>query len=225
MLHPTTVLPLLQRRELPSPGLIASTTQAMTSSPRQAHLINLHARSQQLINHGSSRTVAFNFKVLCYNYKDYETTLRNFDNCQRLFHFVFFSKPVRSRNFYYVSDEIRNLMIERNRARKTWQFTRDPSDKRVLNNIQNRVHRKVKVFQNKIWEDELLALDPDDGSLWEMSKELRKKKSPVYALKGQAGIAHTDSDKAEVIACSLEKQFQENNITNSSDYIINRVVD
>ncbi|GFX85334.1 RNA-directed DNA polymerase from mobile element jockey [Trichonephila clavipes] len=74
-------------------------------------------------------------------------------------------------------------MLERNRARKTWQFTRDPSDKRVLNNIQNRLHSKVKAFQNKIWEDELLALDPDDGSLWEMSKELRKKKSPVYALK------------------------------------------
>ncbi|GFX61773.1 hypothetical protein TNCV_1382711 [Trichonephila clavipes] len=88
-------------------------------------------------------------------------------------------------------------MIERNRARKTWQFTRDPSDKRVLNNIQNRIHRKVKAFQNKIWEDELRALDPDDGSLWEMSKELRKKKSPVYALNGQGGIAHTDSDKAE----------------------------
>ncbi|GFY09381.1 RNA-directed DNA polymerase from mobile element jockey [Trichonephila clavipes] len=107
------------------------------------------------------------------------------------------SKPIRGRNSYYVSDETRQLMIERNRARKTWQFTRDPSDKRVLNNIQNRIHRKVKAFQNKIWEDELRALDPDDGSLWEMSKELRKKKSPVYALNGQGGIAHTDSDKAE----------------------------
>ncbi|GFS64172.1 probable RNA-directed DNA polymerase from transposon BS [Trichonephila clavipes] len=135
------------------------------------------------------------------------------------------SKPIRSGNSYYVSEEIRQLMIERNRARKIWQFTRDPSDKRVLNNIQNRIHRKVKAFQNKIWEDELRALDPDDGSLWEMSKELRKKKSPVYALNGQGGIAHTDSDKAEVIACSLEKQFQENNITHSSDFIINRVVE
>ncbi|GFT32205.1 RNA-directed DNA polymerase from mobile element jockey [Trichonephila clavipes] len=135
------------------------------------------------------------------------------------------SKPIRGRNSYYVSDEIRQLMIKRNRARKTWQFTRDPSDKRVLNNIQNRIHRKVKAFQNKIWEDELRALDPDDGSLWEMSKELRKKKSPVYALNGQGGIAHTDSDKAEVIACSLEKQFQENNITHTSDYLINRVVE
>ncbi|GFU80868.1 probable RNA-directed DNA polymerase from transposon BS [Trichonephila clavipes] len=135
------------------------------------------------------------------------------------------SKPFRSGNSYYVSEEIRQLMIERNRARKTWQFTRDPSDKRVLNNIQNRIHRKVKAFQNKIWEDELRALDPDDGSLWEMSKELRKKKSSVYALNGQGGIARTDSDKAEVIACSLEKQFQENNITHPSDYFINRVVE
>ncbi|GFW14631.1 probable RNA-directed DNA polymerase from transposon BS [Trichonephila clavipes] len=135
------------------------------------------------------------------------------------------SKPIRGGNSYYVSEEIRQLMIERNRARKVWQFTRDPSDKRVLNNIQNRIHRKVKAFQNKTWEDELRALDPDDGSLWEMSKEFRKKKSPVYVLNGQGGIAHTDSDKAAVIACSLEKQFQENNITHPSDFIINRVVE
>ncbi|GFY13316.1 hypothetical protein TNCV_2335801 [Trichonephila clavipes] len=39
---------------------------------------------------------------------------------------------------------------------------RDPSDAEMLNNIQNRIHRKVKAFQNKIWEDELRALDPDD---------------------------------------------------------------
>ncbi|GFY57199.1 hypothetical protein TNIN_324331 [Trichonephila inaurata madagascariensis] len=96
-------------------------------------------------------------------------------------------------------------MKERNRARKTWQFSRNPNDKRVLNNIQNRLHRKIVAFQNKTWEDELHALNPDDGSQWEMSKELRSKKTPVFALNGRAGIAHTDSDKAEVIACSLEK--------------------
>ncbi|GFU78150.1 hypothetical protein TNCV_1306511 [Trichonephila clavipes] len=36
-----------------------------------------------------------------------------------------------------------------------------------------------------------LELSTDDGFLWEMSKELRKKKSSVYALNGQGGIAHT----------------------------------
>ncbi|GFV27159.1 hypothetical protein TNCV_3615671 [Trichonephila clavipes] len=69
-------------------------------------------------------------------------------------------------------------MIEWNRARKTWQFTRDPSDKRVLNNIQNRIHRKVKAFQNKIWEDELRALDPDDGSLWGNVEGTEKEEVP-----------------------------------------------
>ncbi|GFY26325.1 probable RNA-directed DNA polymerase from transposon X-element [Trichonephila clavipes] len=60
------------------------------------------------------------------------------------------SKPIRSRNSYYVSEEIRQLMIERNRARKTWQFTRDPSDKRVLNNIQNRIHRKFSLSKQDL---------------------------------------------------------------------------
>ncbi|GFU49577.1 hypothetical protein TNCV_1591111 [Trichonephila clavipes] len=95
-------------------------------------------------------------------------------------------------------------MRERNRARKIWQHTRNPSDKRILNTLQNKIHRKVHAFQSKLWADDLRSLDPDDGSLWEMSEGLRKKKSPVYALNGRAGIAHTDSDKAEVIACSLD---------------------
>ncbi|GFU86375.1 probable RNA-directed DNA polymerase from transposon X-element [Trichonephila clavipes] len=135
------------------------------------------------------------------------------------------SKSVRNRNTYYINNDIKTLMIERNRARKTWQFTRNPNDKKVLNNIQNRLRRKIKAFQNKIWEDDLHSLDPDDGSLWNMSKELRNKKTPVYALNGRTGIANTDSEKAEVLACSLESQFQENNITNHTDHLINRIVE
>ncbi|GFS71973.1 probable RNA-directed DNA polymerase from transposon X-element [Trichonephila clavipes] len=135
------------------------------------------------------------------------------------------SKPVRNRNTFYVNHDIKTLMIERNRARKTWQYTRNPNDKRILNNIQNRLRRKIKTFQNKIWEDDLHSLDPDDGSLWNMSKELRNKKTPIYALNGRAGIANTDSEKAEVLACSLESQFQENNITNHTDPLINRIVE
>ncbi|GFT71489.1 hypothetical protein TNCV_2478821 [Trichonephila clavipes] len=116
-------------------------------------------------------------------------------------------------------------MREINRARKIWQHTRNPSDKRILNTLQNKIHRKVHAFQSKLWADDLRSLDPDDGSLWEMSEGLRKKKSPVYALNGRAGIAHTDSDKAKVLACSLESQFQDNDISSDTDYLINRVVE
>ncbi|GFW76671.1 probable RNA-directed DNA polymerase from transposon X-element [Trichonephila clavipes] len=135
------------------------------------------------------------------------------------------SKPVKQHKHYYASDEIKSLLKERNRARKIWQHTRNPNDKRILNNLQNKIHRKVQAFQSKLWEDDLRSLGPEDGSLWEMSEGLRKKKSPVYALNGRAGIAHTDSDKAEVLACSLESQFQDNNISSDTDYLTNRVVE
>ncbi|GFV58198.1 hypothetical protein TNCV_3549541 [Trichonephila clavipes] len=99
-------------------------------------------------------------------------------------------------------------MIERNRARKTWQYTRNPNDKRILNNIQNKLRRKIKTFQNKIWEDDLYSLDPDDGSLWNMSKEIRNKKTPVYALKGRAGIANTDSEKPRCLHAPWNPNFR-----------------
>ncbi|GFS56845.1 RNA-directed DNA polymerase from mobile element jockey [Trichonephila inaurata madagascariensis] len=156
--------------------------------------------------------------------EDVETQVADLTN-KILFTHALSSKPVKARYSSYVSTEIRELIVERNRARKIWQFTRNPSDKRVLNNIQNRLRRKIKSFQNKIWEDDLRSLDPDDGSLWEMSKELRNKKTPVYALNGPAGIANTDSEKAEVLACSLESQFQNNDISHTSDFITNRIVE
>ncbi|GFW02620.1 probable RNA-directed DNA polymerase from transposon X-element [Trichonephila clavipes] len=120
------------------------------------------------------------------------------------------SKPITTQHKRYVSEELNNLFIQRNRARKVWQFTCSPRDKRLLNNLQNKIHRKVRSFTNKNWENTLNSLDTEDGSLWGMSKVLRKKRTPVSALKGPTGIALSDSDKAETLACSLESQFQDN---------------
>ncbi|GFV63989.1 putative RNA-directed DNA polymerase from transposon X-element [Trichonephila clavipes] len=167
----------------------------------------------------------FSFKpITALTGEDVETQVSDLTNTILNTH-ALSSKPIKNRNTHYVTNDIKTLTIERNRARKTWQFTRNPNDKRVLNNLQNRLRRQIKAFQNKNWENDLRSLDPDDGSLWDMSKELRNKKTPVYALKGRTGIANTDSEKAEVLASSLETQFQENNITNHTDYLINRIVE
>ncbi|GFX29395.1 probable RNA-directed DNA polymerase from transposon BS [Trichonephila clavipes] len=131
------------------------------------------------------------------------------------------SKPVKQHKQYYVSDEIKSLMRE-NRAEKYGNI-QEISDKRILNTLQNKIHRKVHAFQSKLWADDLRSLDPDDGSLWEMSEGLRKKEISRLRLNGRAGIAHTDSDKAEVLACSLESQFQDNDISSDTDYLINRI--
>ncbi|GFV44485.1 hypothetical protein TNCV_4737391 [Trichonephila clavipes] len=59
-----------------------------------------------------------------------------------------------------------------------------------------------------------------------IAKAFRKKTSPISALNGPTGIALSDTNKTEVIAHSLEKQFHLNDIHNPrKDEIITSVVD
>ncbi|GFX37832.1 uncharacterized protein TNCV_3116801 [Trichonephila clavipes] len=76
------------------------------------------------------------------------------------------------------------------------------------------------------WEDNLSTRNAEDNSLWGIAKAFRKKTSPISALNGPTGIALSDTNKTEVIAHSLEKQFHLNDIHNPrKDEIITSVVD
>ncbi|GFT87326.1 hypothetical protein TNCV_1447741 [Trichonephila clavipes] len=60
----------------------------------------------------------------------------------------------------------------------------------------------------------------------ELRKLSGRKTSPISALNGPTGIALSDTNKTEVIAHSLEKQFHLNDIHNPrKDEIITSVVD
>ncbi|GFX03215.1 probable RNA-directed DNA polymerase from transposon X-element [Trichonephila clavipes] len=136
-----------------------------------------------------------------------------------------------SRPFYhteqpYVQGELKELFKERNKARKTWQHTRHPQHKIELNRLQNAIKRKIYHYRQQAWEDNLSTLNAEDNSLWGIAKAFRKKTSPISALNGPTGIALSDTNKTEVIAHSLEKQFHLNDIHNPrKDEIITNVVD
>ncbi|GFW28620.1 uncharacterized protein TNCV_2317681 [Trichonephila clavipes] len=136
-----------------------------------------------------------------------------------------------SRPFYhteqpYVQGELKELIKERNKARKTWQQTRHPQHKTELNRLQNAIKRKIYHYRQQAWEDNLSTLNAEDNSLWGIAKAFRKKPSPICALNGPTGIALSDTNKTEVIAHSLESQFQLNDIHNPrKDEIITSVVD
>ncbi|GFV55057.1 uncharacterized protein TNCV_3377311 [Trichonephila clavipes] len=124
-----------------------------------------------------------------------------------------------SRPFYhteqpYVQGELKELFKERNKARKTWQHTRHPQHKTELNRLQNAIKRKIYHYRQQAWEDNLSTLNAEDNSLWGIAKAFRKKTSPISALNGPTGIALSDTNKTEVIAHSLEKQFHLNDIHN-----------
>ncbi|GFY27890.1 probable RNA-directed DNA polymerase from transposon X-element [Trichonephila clavipes] len=136
------------------------------------------------------------------------------------------SKPMIHSEPPFVQGELKHLFRKRNRARELWQFTRYPQHKTELNRIQNKIKRKVGLYRQQVWEEHLTSLDAEDGSLWRTAKALRKKASPISALNGPNGIALSDTNKTDLIAKSLQSQFQLNDIHNPhKDEIITNIVD
>ncbi|GFX11046.1 hypothetical protein TNCV_2246231 [Trichonephila clavipes] len=41
------------------------------------------------------------------------------------------SKPLKNNDTFYISRDLKQLFKERNRARKTWHYTRSPADKNI----------------------------------------------------------------------------------------------
>jgi len=52
------------------------------------------------------------------------------------------------------------------------------------------------------------SLDPEDQSLWRMTKRVMRVPTPSPPLVTPGGIALSDSEKAEAITDNLEAQFQ-----------------
>ncbi|GFU24886.1 probable RNA-directed DNA polymerase from transposon X-element [Trichonephila clavipes] len=86
--------------------------------------------------------------------------------------------------------------------------------------------RKVGLYRQQLWEEHLTSLDAEDGSLWGTARSFRKKATPISSLNGPNGIALSDINKTDLIAQSLESQFQLNNIQNPhKDQIISNIVE
>jgi hypothetical protein len=109
-----------------------------------------------------------------------------------------------------IQDEIRL----KNRLPMRWQVTRDPALKAEVNRLQRSVTRRLHEWRNDQWSATLESLDPEDQSLWRMTKRLMRVPTPSPSMVTPGGIALSGSEKAEALADNLETQFQP--VTNSS---------
>jgi len=103
-----------------------------------------------------------------------------------------------------IEDEIRL----KNRLRRQWQVTRDPTLKAEVNRLQKSVTRRLNEWRNDQWSATLESLNPEDQSLWRMAKRVMRVATPSPPLVTPGGIALSDSEKAEALADTLETQFQ-----------------
>jgi len=103
-----------------------------------------------------------------------------------------------------IQDEIRR----KNRLRRHWYINRDTALIAEINRLQRSVTRRLNEWRNDQWSATLESLDPEDQSLWRMTKRVMRVPTPTPPLVTPDGIALSDSEKAEALADNLEAQFQ-----------------
>ena len=102
-----------------------------------------------------------------------------------------------------IQDEIRL----KNRLRRRWQIIRDPALEAEVSLPQRSVTRRLNEWRNDQWSATPESLDPEDQSLWRMTKGVMRVRTPTPTLV-TPGESLSDSEKSEALPDNLESQFQ-----------------
>lgn len=117
---------------------------------------------------------------------------------------------VKHSKFKAISQELKDLIVEKRRARRRANRTRNEMDKRHANNLALHVRDELKQYQDDMWKQHLDELDPQKPGLWTLQKVLRNPHKRIPTLHGPNGLVCTLEDKAEVFATSFENESQLN---------------
>lgn len=122
--------------------------------------------------------------------------------------------------------EIRDMIRKRRKARRVWQRTRNPADKRNFNRISNQTNHRIRDFKQTCFENYLGGLGPEadrDYSLWKAARRFKRPAVQVPPIKNAQGQwVRKNDEKAELFAQHLATVFQPNDIHSTviltSDY-------
>ena len=88
-----------------------------------------------------------------------------------------------------IQDEIRL----KNRLRRRWQVSRNPALKTEVTRLQRSVTRRLNEWRNDQWSATLQSLNPENQSLWKMTKRATRVPTPSPPLVTPGGLALSDS--------------------------------
>ena len=106
--------------------------------------------------------------------------------------------------------ELQQEITDKNRLRREWQRTRDPTTKRQLNAKISLVRNILETHKIDSWDIFLNSLDQHDHSIYKLNKSLLHKRPASHPLTGPNGLVFDATDRAELMADSLETQFRTN---------------
>ncbi|VVC42957.1 Reverse transcriptase domain, partial [Cinara cedri] len=119
--------------------------------------------------------------------------------------------------------DIKNLVQQKRRARRTWHNTRHPTDKTEWNRVSKILHNKIKEMKNvtfKSYVCGLSATDNTDYSLWKATRHMKRPRVQVPPIRKEDGTwARSEQEKAEIYARHLERVFLPNAIDSELDIV------
>jgi hypothetical protein len=77
-----------------------------------------------------------------------------------------------------IQDDIRL----KNRLKRRWQVTRDPTLKARVNRLQKSFTHRLNEWRNEQWSDALESLDSADQSLWKLTRRVMRVPTPSPPL-------------------------------------------
>lgn len=118
---------------------------------------------------------------------------------------------------------IKDLIKEKNRARRKHHRTLDLQDKTHLNYLTTQDKIELDEYRNKKWNDKVELLSVKDNSVWKIAKAL-KNRQPTrnIALKVNNTLAVNDTEKADLLAQTMCNQFKPHNLDQELDKKISK---
>ncbi|KAJ8914338.1 hypothetical protein NQ315_011326 [Exocentrus adspersus] len=128
------------------------------------------------------------------------------------------TREVRQANYIgEIPLEAQQLIRDRRAARRRALRSGAPEHRRIANQLSRRVRAALNEHRQETWRRFVESLNPRDNSLWKTQKALKTRRRPVPPLHGEQGIVHTNRDKAEAFADSLELQCRENQLDDEDE--------
>ncbi|GJQ73986.1 hypothetical protein Trydic_g12732, partial [Trypoxylus dichotomus] len=114
------------------------------------------------------------------------------------------SRAVDDRAF--IPREVRDLIREKNRLRRQWQRSFNPTHKAEYNQMARRTKVALDAFRNKRWDDFMIRASDSPSEFWRAVMVMKRQRVPVPPIHGARGVAFTTVDKAEAFTETLERQ-------------------
>ncbi|GFT63404.1 transposable element Tcb2 transposase [Trichonephila clavipes] len=120
------------------------------------------------------------------------------------------SRPIETDRRNFTPHNINQLIKIKNYFRKRYHQTLNPIFKSHYNRAQSDLKKKLKKYNDIIWQKRLEALNTADNSLWRTQKFFKNKRPKIPPLNCATGTAVTDQQKANLLATNIKNNFVEN---------------